>query len=115
VSSALIQGKLFVTWDGEVCFRNVEGLTETINDAADQRATAVEIDMRDVTFIDSSGLQALVSARRRFPGPGGVRVLVTEGAQPDRVLRLAKLEIVLGVVSHPRSAQRQTATATPGA
>jgi anti-sigma B factor antagonist len=99
VQSAIIQRKLFLSWDGEVSFRNVEELSKPINEAAEGNVNSIQIDIRDVTFIDSSGLQALVSARRRFPSTGSMQVIVTPGSQPDRVLRLAKLEMVLGLVT----------------
>lgn len=102
VQSAIIQRKLFLSWEGEVSFRNVEELSKPINDAAEGNVNSIQVDIRDVTFIDSSGLQALVSARRRFPSTGSMHVIVTPGSQPDRVLRLAKLEMVLGVVTRER-------------
>lgn len=103
LKSQVIQGKLFLSWSGEVSHHNVEILYKPIADStADYLVTSVEIDMRDVNFIDSSGLQILVAARRAYSGRGALRIRVMEGSQPDRVIRLAKLDLVLGVVAEPR-------------
>jgi len=103
LKSQVVQGKLFLSWSGEVSHHNVEILYKPIADSAtDYLVTSVEIDMRDVNFIDSSGLQILVAARRAYSGRGALRIRVTEGSQPDPVIRLAKLDLVLGVTAEPR-------------
>lgn len=58
----------------------------------------VALDLRELTFMDSSGLRALVMADRRVKGAGGHLVVVRPAGSVERVLALTdvseRLELV---------------------
>jgi anti-anti-sigma factor len=61
----------------------------------------LEIDLRALTFMDSTGLAQLFAANRRAREQGR-RVVILKGPGPiDRVLDLAKVEDAIDVVSEP--------------
>lgn len=57
---------------------------------------SVALDLSGVSFLDSSGLSAVIGAGRHGQGPGGRFALVApEGAPPMRLLSLTGLDRVL--------------------
>jgi len=66
-------------------------LLSTINRAGPH----VVVDARDVRFMDSSGLNALVRARERAEASGGSLHLVAAGRRMRRLLEITRLERVL--------------------
>ena len=87
--------KLAGELDSAVCHELIEGF-----DAAVARGpAAVILDLEQVTFMDSAGLQILLSAQRRVVRSGHeLSVVCPEGAV-RRVIELARLTETLGVVS----------------
>jgi len=79
------------------------GFRRALQDCVAQGARRLVIDLSATTFVDSSGLGALVSALRKLPGPGS---LVLRGVTPpvERALRLARLDRIL--VLEPSAAPR---------
>ena len=77
--------------EGEVDLMTAPSLANAI---AEAEAAGVDsdltLDLREVTFMDSTGLRVLLEARERLsPGaPGGLRLLVTEGGSVERLLEL---------------------------
>jgi anti-sigma B factor antagonist len=63
---------------------------------ADKRRR-VTLDLQKVTMIDSSGVGAIVSLFKRVKGDGGQMVVVNAHDQPLSVLKLLKLDKVLGL------------------
>jgi anti-sigma B factor antagonist len=63
-------------------------------DAYARTGQTVTIDLRDVTFIDSMGLAALVRARHRALARGGSLQLVAPSAATLRVFELSRLDRV---------------------
>ena len=57
----------------------------------------VSVDFEELTMIDSSGVGAIVSLFKRIKASGGEVVVLRAHDQPLAVLRLLKLERVLGV------------------
>jgi anti-anti-sigma factor len=55
------------------------------------RCTTVELDLGEVTFIDSSGLGALVRLRKEADAKGSSLYLREVGVATDRLLQLAGL------------------------
>jgi anti-anti-sigma factor len=53
------------------------------------------VDARDVRFMDSSGLNALIRARERAEAMGGSLHLVTAGRRMRRLLEITRLERAL--------------------
>jgi anti-anti-sigma factor len=56
---------------GEIDMASAPLLTKTFNSVIDQGATVVVVDATDVTFVDSAGLRAIVTAANRVSEAGG--------------------------------------------
>jgi anti-anti-sigma factor len=69
----------------------------------DARADAwlVVLDLRELEFIDSSGVQLLLSADRRACEAGGRLLVVRGAAQIDRLLALLDIDRQLELVDQP--------------
>jgi len=61
----------------------------------------VGVDMRQVPFIDSAGLALLVEIRKRFMERCRLALIIQEGSQPERVLRLGRFDTFLQVCHSP--------------
>lgn len=51
--------------EGEVDIASAPRLHERLNNAFEEQARGITVDLRDISFIDSTGLGTLVSARQR--------------------------------------------------
>jgi anti-anti-sigma factor len=82
-------GVLEVLLRGEIDYTNAGPVTDEVRQAVDRdRPVAVEVDLREVTFLDSSGIGVLISAMKAARAAGAdYRVL---GPNPKV---LAQLEI----------------------
>ena len=70
-----------------------------INELVHRRSDELVIDLTDTYFIDSAGLQVLLSAQRRVARAGrGLAVICPEGPA-RRAFELARLVETLGIVS----------------
>jgi anti-sigma B factor antagonist len=76
---------------GELDLQSAPALSDQLDELASRHAVLVIVGLEDVTFLDSSGLRALVHGARRLEDAGG-RLLV-EGASGAvaRVLELTDL------------------------
>lgn len=92
-------GEAFFGLTGEISLRTSGILSDALRDAwATGRIQAIEVDMRHVVFIDSSGIQVLLSARRALSSPEQFRVVVKPLSQPDSVFRLGRFDTVMKIV-----------------
>ena len=73
-------GVTSIALSGELDMATVPILNDQLDVAAQDGIRAIMLDLRDLTFIDSSGLHALVRAYRRYEEDGSGLVLV--GANP---------------------------------
>jgi len=66
------------------------------------QAPKVVLDLREVTFIDSSGLGVIVGQQKRSQEDGlSFAVAVEEGSSVERILNLSGLVKVLDIVADP--------------
>jgi anti-anti-sigma factor len=65
--------------------------------ALNDRPDAVVLDLDDVTFIDTAGVEALVNAGARVSAAGGRMVLVGGGTEVQRVCELLRLDRILDI------------------
>ena len=64
-------GVLEVLLRGEIDYTNSGPVTEAVRQAVERdRPAAVHVDLRDVTFLDSSGIGVLISAMKAARGAG---------------------------------------------
>lgn len=95
-------GSSVVTPVGEVDLSNVGRLRDVLNELFLHAGADVVVDLDEVTFIDSAGLGALISARRRAYGVNGSLTLVCTQERILRVFAITRLDRVFDVVaSHP--------------
>ncbi|HVE99420.1 MAG TPA: STAS domain-containing protein [Mycobacteriales bacterium] len=80
-------GTTVLTIRGDLDIATAPGLVATFDELSGSGAPAIVVDMRQVTFMDSSGLSALLVAGRRVP-PGTRLVLRRPSEQVLRVLTL---------------------------
>lgn len=70
-----------------------EGIRITVSAA---EAAVLSVDLRRVDFIDSAGLAVLVTARKRLASAKrSIQILLTQGQQPDRVLKLGCFDRIM--------------------
>ena len=80
-----------VVLGGEIDIAAVDSLRAEFANVADG-AGPVTIDLRDVSFIDSSGIEALCAVRRDAERTGGTVVLRAPSAAVVRVLEVTGLD-----------------------
>ena len=58
--------------------------------------SSVIVDLSRVDFIDSAGLALLVEARKKLSPEGrSLSILLTQGRQPERVLKLGRFDTIM--------------------
>jgi anti-anti-sigma factor len=91
--------------EGDVTVLRVEGEVDLVNtheladalEAAAARGGALCVDLREVPFMDSTGLRSLIQMRERFANDGRppLRVLVDDSGPVARLLDLVGLRDLL--------------------
>ncbi|MGZ5127941.1 MAG: STAS domain-containing protein [Actinomycetota bacterium] len=83
---------------GDVDLTSSGRIDAALTGAGDLGARITVLDLRDVTFMDSTGLRLLIQAETRAGALGG-RLQVLLGREPlRRILRLARLEARIEIV-----------------
>jgi anti-sigma B factor antagonist len=95
-----------VAVDGEIDLATAPELRDVIRQAFGGHPETLVIDLARVTFIDSSGLHALIDADRRSTAAGIRLIIVPAAADVHRPFSLAGLDQVLPFVLPPRSDRR---------
>jgi anti-anti-sigma factor len=91
-------GTAVVTVVGEIDYSNADDVSAGIRDAiADWSPAIVQVDLKDATFIDSTGLGALIEGYRAATESECTLVLVNPTAGFRRVLSLTGLDDLFGV------------------
>jgi anti-anti-sigma factor len=90
---------LGVRLQGELTMETAPALVEALGEVARTHAQPMLlIDLREVTFLDSTCLSALIEARRAQQDHGGtLSVLVTEGTHVSDLFRITGTRETLGV------------------
>jgi anti-anti-sigma factor len=80
-----------ITLAGELCLMTAAGLEQTLRAAEQTPVRTIAVDLRQLTFIDSTGIRVLVHAQRRSWQEGDRLVVVrgTEGVR--RIFELCGL------------------------
>jgi len=93
---------------GEVDLSNVGRMIEALDVAVSQSPTGVLVDLCDVTYIDSAGIQAVISAYQRLRTQDGVLALCLSNPDVQAIFRLIHPELLPGfVVTNDLDAARQ--------
>jgi anti-sigma B factor antagonist len=107
------------TWvfviEGEVDLACADRVRDALTASARHGADTVIVDLARCTFLDSSGLRALLEAQRELSEPaGGPGLLIAApGSQPRRILEMTALETVVPIFATRDEAEAAAARA-PG-
>jgi len=82
---------------GEVTFSNVTEFDRRLERAFGEGARNLVIDLSEVTFIDSSGLSALLTASSRARERGGAVALVLPQGEPPSIFRFRGVDRLLSL------------------
>jgi anti-sigma B factor antagonist len=110
-ASAVDAETTVVTIAGEVTFSNVNGLGRELASVLNAGARNLVVDLREVAFIDSSGLSALLTASAQARERGGAVALV-HGAQPPSIFRFRGVERLLSLYQSREAALAEIARAS---
>ncbi|HYD11028.1 MAG TPA: STAS domain-containing protein [Acidimicrobiales bacterium] len=86
-----------LTVTGEIDIRSAPELREQLQVCATEGVSEVEIDLRTVTFLDSTALSVMVGAHKRLARDGGALEVRTAGGAVRRVLEVTGLDRVFRV------------------
>lgn len=93
-STVTSDGATVVSVQGEVDLASADELRDVLHEALGT-SPEVTVDLTELTFIDSSGLSALVDAHRHARDVGGVLVLRNPTPMLRRLLDITKLDTLL--------------------
>lgn len=82
---------------GEIDIRSAAELRAQLERVLDDGATDVVLDLRAVTFVDSTALSVMVGAHKRLARDGGALEVVTGASAVRRVLEVTGLDRVFRV------------------
>src|SRR5690348_18513630 len=86
-----VEHKVRVVVRGEVDIQTGPRLEQEVLAAESAGPRTVVIDLRDVTFFDSTGLRVVLDAEVRARGTGRTLVVLPGDGEPRRVLELAEV------------------------
>jgi anti-anti-sigma factor len=105
-----------VALSGEMDIVSAGSFTEAMAELEDSASDGIVIDVGGLTFIDSSGINALVQAVRAFATRGGRAVLASPGAHIQRVFQITHVgEIVTVAADRDEALRLATVPLEPGA
>jgi anti-anti-sigma factor len=87
-----------VTAAGELDLLTVPAFSAKVNELVLRRAGDIVVDLSEVPFVDSAGLQVLLSAQRRLARRARRLAVICPAGPARRVIELGRLADVLGVV-----------------
>ena len=90
-----------VALQGDLTFETADRWHEVARSALDAQPSKVTVDLRDVTFLDSSGMYVLVQLRRHASELGVAMEVVNVPRNVHLALRTADLLEYLGVPAAP--------------
>jgi anti-anti-sigma factor len=88
---------------GELDLEHAYSFDEELRRLEEMRPDCICIDLRELTFLDSSGLARLVAARRRARRLGHRLVLVRGTAAVQRVFQLTAVDEAFEIINGPES------------
>lgn len=97
---------------GEIDYGNSDEVAQAIRDAvAEWRPRGVRVDLRGATFVDSTGLGALIEGYRATVATGGSYLVVNPSAGFRRVLTVTGLCELFGIADEANGTADVTAAA----
>jgi anti-sigma B factor antagonist len=93
IESARDGDSVTIALSGELDLASVEGLDQAIRDCEESDIGGIIIDLSGLSFIDSTGLSALLGARKRIDGR--LHFIPSEHEDVKRVLVMTDTEAIL--------------------
>jgi anti-sigma B factor antagonist len=94
-SSPVTEGRMTLELVGELDVFSAPDLTAAIQQAIGSGGRTVELDLRGVAFVDSSGLASIIDAHRTLATVGGSLVLGRRSSVAERLFAVSGIESVL--------------------
>lgn len=95
--------------EGEVDLGTVDALRAAASEVVRNRPTAVAFDLREVQYIDSSGLGVLVATRRQLGNDADSVMVITDQPAVLQSLRITGLDRIFKVLREPWVQEHETA------
>jgi anti-sigma B factor antagonist len=95
IERRIAAGSATLALTGEIDLSTCAKLAAAIDAAVDGGANAVAVDLAGVTFLDSTGVNALVQGKRKAESVGAQYRVVGAGGMAARVLKLVGVLDVL--------------------
>jgi anti-anti-sigma factor len=97
IDEEALPGGLALTVSGELDMATAPELREHLAAALDSGVTRIVVDLRDVTFVDSVGLAAVLHARSRLLAGGRLALIVAPGSYAQLMLEVAGMPRALAI------------------
>jgi anti-sigma B factor antagonist len=88
---------------GELDLASAEVLEANLKELESSEPDVLVLDLRELEFMDSTGLRAVIAADARARERGGRLVVVRAPEEVDRVFRLTRMDQHLELVDEPPS------------
>ena len=92
-----LQGIPVIRVDGELDLSNVSEIRAVVAEQCELRPAVLVFDLRELTYMDSSGLGVLVGAKRRLAANEGEVLIITEQNAVLKALSLSGLDRIIRV------------------
>lgn len=99
-NSELPSGWQCIVVEGEVDLATVEELETAIDQVFSSNSHPLVVDLRESSFMDSTGLKALVMASRRFDESGRSFAVAVSGGPVSRLIDLSGVESSVKIVEN---------------
>ena len=100
-------GGIGIALSGELDLSTLDQLQAELDQTLDGRPELVVLDLRKLTFLDSSGLRAVLSLHAGLQEQAGRLVLVQGPRRVHRVLELTRADDELEIVAEPCEIESQ--------
>jgi anti-sigma B factor antagonist len=92
-----VSGKKILDVSGEIDVYTAPQFKEAVNNVVSEGQLDLLINMAGVTYMDSSGFGALLSATKRLRPQGGTVNLIRCNSSIDRILRITRLNTIFAI------------------
>ena len=94
-----------ITLHGELDFHSTAEVRAELTKVADRKAPKVLIDLRLVSYVDSSGLAAFIELFQKMKRYGGKMVLANLTPNVKKIFDIAKLDMILKIAKDEQEAK----------
>lgn len=91
------EGWTLLTASGEIDLSNADRLGAKLNDLIDADTGRIAVDLREVTFMDSTGLRTFLAANERMEDASDSFVVIVSNGPVDRLFDITGLRKVIRV------------------